>query len=280
MTRRLAPWLFALPLLAVLALLWAYPTAFGFVTSFQAADAYSLERPWNGVDNYIEVIEDPAFWSAVLFTVMFTVVATTVEFVLGYLLALVFDTRFPGKSVAFTILLVPLMIAPALMGVLLRLFLNSDIGLGAALLDLAGIPIALHNDATVFGLLIALDALTWTSFTFLVIYSALQSVPREVLEAASVDGASYARTVWSIVTPQILPILGVAVFLRGLDAFRTFDLIYVLTGGGPGTTTTNLSIYIYKEFQSGDYGVASAAGVLVLLLLIPFVPAITRRLAS
>jgi multiple sugar transport system permease protein len=114
----------------------------------------------------------------------------------------------------------------------------------------------------------------------LIIYAGLQSFPTDVLEAAQIDGAGRLRTITSVVLPIMKPILFAAVFLRLIDAIRTFDVIYVLTAGGPGTKTTTLSIFIYKTaFESGGFGLAAAASTVIMIVLLPLVPFLVKRIA-
>ena len=158
---------------------------------------------------------------------------------------------------------------------------NGDIGLVPSLLRSVGLDVSLFAPETVVPLLVVLDILQWTPFTFLVIYAGLQSFPTDVLEAALIDGAGRWRTLVSVVLPIMKPVLFAAVFLRLIDALRTFDVIYVLTAGGPGTTTTTLSIYVYKTaFESGQFGLAAAASTIIMIALMPVVPILVRRIVN
>ena len=178
-------------------------------------------------------------------------------------------------------LLVPIMIAPALLGVMFRLLLNGDIGLIPALLDKIGLQVSLFAPGSVVPLLVVLDVLQWTPFTFLIIYAGLQSFPTDLLEAAQIDGAGRLRTLVSVLIPIMKPVIFAAVFLRLIDAIRTFDVIYVLTAGGPGTKTTTLSIFIYKTaFESGGFGLAAAASTVIMIVLLPLVPLLVKRIAG
>ena len=269
------------PLLAFLALLVAAPLAYGVWTSLTNRTLTGVGAPFTGLANYLAVVGDDAFWQSLAFTAGFTAVVVAIEVPLGFALALLVNRSFPGRRVLFTALLLPIMIAPSLLGVMYRLLLNGDIGALPALLGKVGVSVSLFSPSSVVPLLIVLDALQWTPFTFLILYAGLQGVPAELYEAAAVDGAPYLRTVRSVVVPVMAPVLASAVFLRAIDAFRTFDVIYVLTGGGPGTSTTTASIYIYKTaFTKGDFGAASAASVLMLLLLLGLVPVVVRRIVG
>jgi len=124
-----------------------------------------------------------------------------------------------------------------------------------------------------------LDVLQWTPFMFLILYSGLQSISQELYEAARVDGASYWQIVRRVTLPMLAPIILIAIFLRGIDAFRTFDVIYVLTGGGPGDLTTSLSVYIYKMgFVNGNTSQSAATSIIISLILLPFLPFLIRRI--
>jgi len=273
--------LLSLPLLAFALIFVAYPLVSGILTAFQAKTLLDPSAAFNGIDNFTALFKGPGFAKSAGFTVTYSAIVVTLEMILGFGLALLVNRKFPGKKAFFTMLLLPIMVAPALLGVMFRLLLNGDIGAVPALLHGMGMSVSLFAPDSVIPLLVVLDVLQWTPFTFLIIYAGLQSFPEELLEATAIDGAGYFRSLWSVVLPVLKPVLFAAFFLRAIDALRTFDVIYVLTAGGPGTSTTTLSIYIYKAaFESGDFGKAAAASLLVLVVLLPFVPFIVKRIAS
>ncbi len=276
-----AAMLLSLPLIAFALLFVAYPLISGVLTAFQSKTLLNPSDSFNGIDNFVALFTNAGFTNAAVFTVTFAAIVVTIEMVLGFGLALLMNRTFPGKKVFFTLILLPIMVAPALLGIMFRLLLNGDIGAIPALLQGLGLSVSLFAPDTVIPLLVVLDVLQWTPFTFLIIYAGLQSFPSELLEASSMDGAGFFRSLWNIVLPVLKPVLFAAFFLRTIDAIRTFDVIYVLTAGGPGTTTTTLSIYIYKAaFESGDFGKAAAASLVMLIVLLPFVPLIVKRIAS
>jgi multiple sugar transport system permease protein len=277
---RRARWILSAPLLAFIALAVIYPIFYGVRTALQHRTLLDPTSSWAGVANFTTVLGDSGFWHAVGFTLQFTLIVTVVELLLGFALALLCDRHFPGKKALLSVLILPIMIAPALMGVMFRLLLNQDIGMFPALLQKAGIHITLFGNHAVVPMLMILDIVQWTPFTFLLFYAGLQTVPRDLYEAAAVDGAGYLRMVRSVLLPLMVPIVLITGFLRAIDAFRTFDVIYVLTGGGPADKTTTMSIYIYKLFSTGNFGTASAAAVLAALLMLPMVPIVVRRLAT
>ncbi len=277
---RRAKWVLASPLLVFAAIFVAYPLFQGIQTSFYGLTLQDPTAPFVGWHNFTTLFSSPGFLHAARFTVGFAAVVTTIETVLGFALALLINRAFPGKKVIFTFLLLPIMIAPALLGVMFRLLLNGDIGLVPALLSKVGLDVSLFAPDTIVPMIVLLDILQWTPFTFLIIYAGLQSFPTDLLEAAQIDGAGRWRTLLSITLPIMKPIIFAAVFLRLIDAIRTFDVIYVLTAGGPGTSTTTLSIFIYKTaFESGNFGLAAAGSTVIMIALIPLVPILVKRIA-
>jgi multiple sugar transport system permease protein len=279
--RTTAATVLSLPLILFAAVFVIYPLASGTLTAFQSSTLLNQTNELNGVDNFVSLFRSDGFAKAAGFTIGFSAVVVAIEMVLGFGLALVMDRAFPGKKLFFTLLLLPIMVAPALLGVMFRLLLNGDIGALPALLESIGLSVSLFSPDSVVPLLVVLDVLQWTPFTFLIIYAGLQSFPKELLEASAMDGAGYVRSLTSVIVPVLKPVLFAAFFLRAIDAIRTFDVIYVLTAGGPGTSTTTLSIFIYKTaFEAGDFGKAAAAALVVLVCLVPFVPFIVRRISS
>ncbi len=278
---RSARWILAAPLLVLLTVMMAYPMYLGFRTSLSRDLLSDPTVSFTGLQNYLNLATDPKFWGAIRFTLLFAVVTTALELVLGFLLALLFDRKVPGKKLLFSAVLVPIMIAPSLMAVMFRLLLNENIGIVPALLEKVGLSISLFSPGSILPLLVVLDCLQFIPFTFLLFYSALQNIPDEMYESASLDGASYRKIVFSIILPLLKPAIVVILLLRFLEAIRNFDVIYILTGGGPGTTTQTIGIYIYKTaFDRGDFGMAAAASVALVLLLAPFTPWIIRRLSA
>ncbi len=279
--RRRVRWALGTPLFAYLAVLVAFPLGYTIWISFRNLSVALPTSRYVGTLNYRLVLNDPTFWGAIWFTLRFMLVVTALEVVLGTLLAVLFDRVFPGKKTLFSFMLVPIMTAPALMGVAFELLLNDNIGVVPYFLGKLGLSVSLFAPGTVEPMLMSLDVLQWTPFVFLVVYSGLQTVPHELYEAAEVDGASYWRSLRSVVLPLLMPILLVATFIRAINAFRTFDVIYVLTQGGPGTLTTTASIYVYKQaFTSGEFGMAAASSLLIALLFVPLLPLLVPRIVN
>lgn len=276
--RKVAGWILSAPLLILLAGLLIWPIYLGFQTSITHDVLSEFETYPVGFENYRSILSEPNFWSSIRFTLIFALTATIIELILGFALALLFDRYFPGKRILFSLMLVPIMIAPSLMAVMFRLILNENIGVIPGLLNKIGLSYSIFDQNNVFTSLIILDVIEFTAFTFLLSYSALQNMPQEIYEAAAIDGASKAQTLWRVTLPILKPALAIVFLLRILDSIRTFDSIYILTGGGPGTTTQTVGIYIYKTaFIYGDFGLAASAAIVLVLLLAPFMPSIIKQ---
>jgi len=276
--RKVAGWILSAPLLILLAGLLIWPIYLGFQTSITHDVLSEFETYPVGFENYRSILSEPNFWSSIRFTLIFALTATIIELILGFVLALLFDRYFPGKRILFSLMLVPIMIAPSLMAVMFRLILNENIGVIPGLLNKIGLSYSIFDQNNVFMSLIILDVIEFTAFTFLLSYSALQNMPQEIYEAAAIDGANKKQTLWRVTLPILKPALAIVFLLRILDSIRTFDSIYILTGGGPGTTTQTVGIYIYKTaFIYGDFGLAASAAIVLVLLLAPFMPSIIKQ---
>jgi multiple sugar transport system permease protein len=275
---RVSAYVLAAPLLIFLSTLVVWPIYLGIKTSLSRDLLSEFEITPAGLDNFRAIIAAPDFWSALRFTILFAIFVTIVEGLLGFSLALVFDRKFPGKRTLFSMVLIPIMIAPSLMAVMYRLILNENIGVIPGFLQKFGWDISIFDQRYVFFTLVALDAIQYTSFAFLLVYAALQNIPQEIYESAAIDGARYRQVIWRITLPILKPALAIIAMLRLIDSFRTFDTIYILTGGGPGISTQTIGIYIYKTaFITGDFGLASAASVTLVLLLAPLMPKIIKQ---
>jgi multiple sugar transport system permease protein len=183
--RRTAGWILSSPLLILLSALLIWPLYLGIKTSFTHDILSDFETYGNGLENYRNLLAEPNFWGSIKFTLIFAIVATIIEIILGFALALLFDRIFPGKRILFSLMLVPIMIAPSLLAVMFRLILNENIGIIPDLLSRIGLSYSIFDQNNIFTSLIILDVLAYTAFTFLLNYSALQNMPQEIYEAAS-----------------------------------------------------------------------------------------------
>ena len=276
--RRTAGWILATPLLLILAGLLIWPVYLGIKTSLTHDVLSEFSTYGVGLGNFKNLIRQPNFWLSLRFTFIYALVATTLEVILGFALALLFDRVFPGKRVLFSLMLVPIMIAPSLMAVMFRLILNENIGIIPGFLQKIGLHFAIFDQHNIFTSLIILDILEFTAFSFLLSYSALQNMQEEVYEAAAIDGANKKQVLLQVTLPILRPAIAIIFLLRILDSIRTFDSVFILTGGGPGTTTQTVGIYIFKTaFIYGDFGLAASAAIVLVLILAPFMPFIIKQ---
>lgn len=263
------------PLLGLVLVFMVFPTVYAWYLSFNRVYLATYSNPeYCGFRNFWNTLTDRNFYRSLSFTATFTAVVVTVEVILGVALAVFFNRRILGKRLWISLLLLPMMVSPALIGIMYRLMLNEFVGTIAFYLK--GIkPLA---PRWVVPTVMMIDILQWTPFAFLIIYAALQTVPKELYEAAAIDGAGSFRKFQYITIPSILKMIIITALFRCIDAFKTFDMIYVLTAGGPGTMTSTVSIYIYKlAFQGGNVGRAASASILLLLVFsIPMVFVLKR----
>ena len=262
--------IFLVPSMTVLAVLLVYPLAYSLGLSFYN---YYLPVPHTtfvGLDNFRYILGDDAFWDALGVTARFTGAAVAIEVVLGIAVALLLDARIPCRRFVNTVVLLPMAITPAVAGLLMRWMFESNWGLVNYFLGLAGVrgPGWTGDPAWALWSIILADVWQNTPFVILVVYAGLQSVPVEPLEAAMVDGASRAQTLAHVVFPFLRPLVLFVLIIRSMDAFRIFDQVFVMTGGGPGTTTQTITFYNYvMAFRQLRMGRASALGVITLLIL-------------
>jgi multiple sugar transport system permease protein len=262
--------IFLVPSMTVLAVILFYPLAYSLGLSFYN---YYLPVPrttFVGLDNFRFILGDDAFWDALGVTARFTGAAVTIEVVLGIAVALLLDSHIPCRRFVTTVVLLPMAITPAVAGLLMRWMFESNWGLVNYFLGLVGVRGPGWTGDPVWALwsIVLADAWQNTPFVILVVYAGLQSIPVEPLEAAMVDGASRTQTLAHVVFPFLRPLILFVLIIRSMDAFRIFDQVFVMTGGGPGTTTQTITFYNYvMAFRQLRMGRASALGVITLLIL-------------
>ena len=254
------------PLVLFLLALLGFPTVLDIVYSLSDVSFETLRAPtFTGLDNFRAVLADPDFLQATWFSLSFAVLTSVAECVLGLALAIYFSPILRRAPWMLAILIMPMIIAPAMMGLMYRLVLHEFIGpLPNYLYNWFGVSYGFLTAQNVFTTIFVIETLQWTPFALLLFHMAYESIPEDIREAASVDGTRTWRMLTRIELPLMLPTLGVALFIRFIDGFRVFDNIWTLTGTGPGGSTTSLSIYIYVAFfRSGEIGQAIAASMIL-----------------
>jgi multiple sugar transport system permease protein len=267
---RVLPYLMLAPTLILVLGVIVYPLIDGLRSS-TGFYRFGREVRSVGLDNYRQAFGDPAFLDALFTTLRFMVLAVTIETILGLGLALLVarERRFIRRIRA--ILILPMIVTPVVVGIVFRLIYASDVGLLSSVSGVVGgnsVGI-LDSESRAFWGLVFLDVWEWTPLIFLILLAGLQSLPVEPFEAARVDGAGLWRTFVDHTLPMLTPVLTVAIVLRTIDAFTTFDQVYVLTHGGPGTATQLISIYGYDQFfRFQQYGYAAAMLLMVALVVL------------
>jgi len=260
------------PAALLLTLFQVVPIAIGANASFRDWALYNPKKTWVGLAHYEAVLSDPEFlWVVLPNTFIFMILSVAGALVLGLALALLLNRPFAGQKVVQTVLLVPLMVAPVIAAIMMRWMFNDQFGIVNAVLEglgLVGQPWLVER-WTAFGVIVMTDIWLWTPWYTLLLLAGLQSLPREPFEAAAIDGTSTWRVFTHLTLPMLRSVIVVCVVIRAIDAFRTFDIVWTLTGGGPGRSTELFSLYAYVlAFLTLDFGRGSAAAIIGGLIIL------------
>lgn len=261
-----------IPTLVILIFMTIVPLAFSLITSFtsyKATEAGSFS--FNGVDNFARAFQDPDIWASFWNTITYVFFSVSIEFVLGLSMALLLNRNIRGITFIRTFLLLPMMVTPVAVGLLWRWMFNTDYGL---INYFAGSwfgmnPVNWLGEHTyAMPIVILVDVWQWTPFIILSLLAGLQSLSDEPYEAANIDGASAFQIFRFITLPQLKSIILVVLLIRTIDAFKSFDVVWTLTNGGPGNSTELFSSRIYRiAFKFWETGYASAVSWLFLLVV-------------
>jgi len=259
------------PALIFLAALSVWPFVYliyASFTSYQLAIPVPIE--WVGMKNFMRLMSGSRFWHSLGITAVFALISVPLQILIGLALAMMLNGITRGREIYASLFLIPMMVAPIIVGFSWNLFLNPIYGPLNALLKAIGVapPAWAQSPDWALPTLVVVDTWQWTPFVMVVLLAGLRSIPSRVYEAAKVDGSSYWQTFRNIVLPMLLPYMTVAFVLRFIDSFRVFDIIYILTRGGPGTSTQNLAYYTYDMgFGRFEFGMAGALSLIQLVLL-------------
>jgi multiple sugar transport system permease protein len=263
-------WIFPLPAIIFVFAMIIFPVLYTFYISFtdwNMSTGGNINFVW--LSNYIEMFKDKRFFNAFWMTFYFSVVAVGIETVLGVLLALILNKEFIGKNFTKLILLLPMVATPVAIGLAWTLFYEPSIGLANYALKMLGLPASkwLASNVMVIPSLVIVDIWEWTPMITLIVLAGLAGLPTDPYEAAIVDGANKFQIFTKITLPLLSSTIWIAVVLRSIDALKTFDIIYVMTGGGPGFSSETLNIYAYT-LSFGYFRFGAASSVLVALFVI------------
>ena len=262
--------LFPLPAILFVAVLMVFPVLYTFSLSFTNWSLTSgAPAEFSGLRSYARVFAEPRFLHALGRTIAFTAFAVAIEGILGVAAALVLHRAFFGKRLAKLLLLLPLVATPVAVGIVFNLFYDPTIGLANFVLHSLGLPTILWASGarTVIPALILVDVWQWTPMITLIVLAGLAGLSEEPVEAARIDGASEWQIIRFVTVPMVMPVILTALILRLIDALKTFDIIYAMTGGGPGYASETLNImgfkYSFEYFRMGQ-----SAVILVVLFLV------------
>src|SRR3954471_2804533 len=266
-------WLFITPSVLLLLAINIFPLLWTIQLSFTN---YRANRPnavlrYVGLDNYRDILTDPEIWQAMQATAHFVLWSIAIELVLGFGLALLINRRFRGHSFWTTIILLPMMLSPAVVGNFWTFLLQPQIGLfNNAIAFLTGVDpssFQMIGDVRLAPwAIIMVDTWMWTPYVMLICLAGLRSIPDYIYEAAEVDRASPWRQFWSITLPMALPFIMLAILFRGIENFKMFDMVNLLTNGGPGSTTEVVSITLKREaFEKWRTGYSSALAIILFV---------------
>ncbi|WP_225755430.1 carbohydrate ABC transporter permease [Actinotalea sp. Marseille-Q4924] len=277
-------WLFAAPAMAFVAVLIVFPVAWTMYLSLtDASGSVRAESEFIGLGNYVEVLTDTArFWPAVGRTVAFTGVVLAVEVVLGMAIALLLWRPFRGEKWVRVAILLPLVATPVAVGMMWRLIFDPNIGLANTMLGWVGISPQpwLAGRATALPTTMLIDIWQWTPMVVLILLAGLTSLSEEPNEAALMDGANAWQRFRYVTLPLMMPTVVVAILLRGIDALKTFDILYATKGKGGGSfhEVETLNVYAYGlSFDYNEYGLSSTVLIIFFLIIIGSMWALTSR---
>jgi len=268
---RMTPYIFIAPAAVIMVVSLLYPLLYMIYGSFRDWDPSQTisETEFVGLKNYITLLNDPNFLESLTVTLTFAISVVSIEMVLGVGLALLLDRNIRGMSVLRTLFILPMMIAPVVVGLMWRYMYHPTVGTFNRFLKSIGLDgVDWLGQHALLSVIIA-DIWQWTPFIFILSLAALQSLPQSAIEASRIDGATGWQQIWHIKLPLMMPVLIVTGLLRLIDAFKVLEVILVMTEGGPGLSTEILALRISRtatEFR--ELGVAAAMSNYLLILLL------------
>ncbi|MFK3690538.1 carbohydrate ABC transporter permease [Agrobacterium tumefaciens] len=269
---RLAPnyWPFVVPALVVISAVIVFPWVF---TLWMSAHRWTLgqEQSFIGFENYVRLASDARFWESLWHTLVYTVLSVVAPLFLGTLAALVFDAQFPLRGFLRGVFVMPMMATPVAIALVWTMMFHPQLGVLNYLLSFIGIgPLEwIYNQSTVIPSLVLVETWQWTPLVMLIVLGGLAAVPREPYESAEIDGANAWQKFRYLTMPMIAPFLMIAVIIRSIDAVKSFDIIYAMTQGGPGTASETINIYLYNTaFAYYDIGYGSAMAVVFFIIIV------------
>ena len=271
--RKIVLW-FILPTIILLIVMNIFPLIYSLFLSFTNYSVISDKPPqWIGIQNYTSILSDKNFWAAFATTGRYALLTVILQTVIGFGLALLLRNKFKGSGLVTTLILIPMMLSPIVVATFWKLIFNPSYGIFNYLLgytDINTAPEWLGDPNRVLWAIIIVDVWMWSPFVMLLCLAGLSAIPEYLYEAAAIDRAGTWFQFRRITLPQVMPLLLIAVLFRTIEAFKQFDLVYGLTGGGPGDLTETVSIRLYRLAFAGQLntGLSSALAYIVLIIII------------
>jgi len=270
-----SPWPWLLPLVSLLVVFTIYPLIYNIWLSFHEFMPRKRALVFVGFDNWIQLWHDTRFWGALGVTFVYFAIALICEIVLGMAVALLLDAELPGFGALRAVLSMTLVIPPAIAGMMFLLMEDPQFGALTYFLNMLGLldkttPILATSSLALAGVMVA-EIWQWTPFMVLIFMAGLRSLPPEPYEAAMIDGASSVQMFRRLTLPMMSRVIAVAILLRGIDLFRVFDYVFVMTSGGPGTATYSLSLYAWQQtfsFLKWGYGATLSLVSLAIVMIL------------
>jgi multiple sugar transport system permease protein len=275
------PYLVMAPGLLLLLSFALYPFVFLFKISFQEYSPIQMEKPFVGFSNYAQLFQDHNFWNAIKVTAIFVTSTVSLEFVIGLFLAVILNQLKIGQRIFQSIILIPIAMAPTVVGLMFRFMLNEQYGVFNYFIETLGFSRTAWLSDLHYALpaLILTDVWQWTPFMMIILLAGLKGIPDEPYEAANIDGASAWQSFRYVTIPQLTRIIYIALLLRTIDAFRIYDTIYMMTKGGPINVTSTLSWIVYdKGFKFLDFGYGAAICVVMLILVVLAISLVLKKI--
>lgn len=272
--------LFIWPTLLLLIAFNFFPLFYSLYLSFTNYTATGNKAPiWIGIANYANILTDPTLWEAFTTSGKYVLFSVALQTVVGFTLAMLVRGKFRGSGLVTTLILIPMMLSPVVVGLFWKLIYNPSFGffnyifffIDPSQIDMIGSRF-LNQPVPNLALaaVILVDVWMWSPFVMLLVLSGLNAIPDYLYEAAAIDRASSWFQFWRITLPQVMPLLLIAVLFRTIEALKSFDLVMGMTGGGPGNQTELIAVYLYRVAFLGQFrsGYASALAYIILLIVI------------
>jgi len=270
--RTTSAYIFVSPLVLIIFLFILVPILGTCINSFFQDIPYLPEK-FVGMKNYLILIKNPDFWDAIKFTIFFTLASVSLETILGISFALLLNERFPGRGILRTMLLIPWAIPTVISARIWQLIYNYNYGLLNYILQYLKISDKINwlgTPQSAFWALVLADVWKTTPFMALILLTGLQAIPEDIYKQAKVDGARFIKRFFFITLPLLRPALIVALIFRTADSLRIFDLVYVLTGGGPAGATRTISVLGFQYYTSADFGMGATVSFITFLIVFGF----------